>query len=309
MLNSYQAAAAPGTQLNRRRQASLFLKFALTYNVNYFNPSPLEAAWYVQFLANTYKSVTTIKNYISGARTWILQHNGNPMCFSNHQVQEVLKGITKKSTHVPAPAPPLTPHQVRIICQFLDRYGLEALPVKAAILIGFTCFLRSSNLVLCSSSEWEGPHTLKASDLHMLGSKLNVIIRSSKTISPASPVVLEVQSVPDSTVCPVYTWSKYLSYVRPPAAGPAFILKSGRPLTSRPIVSLMRLALQNAGVKHYKLVSMHSLRRGGVQAAEDMGASDIELKAHGTWRSDKGLKAYKKPNTMVPRCIASSLAF
>lgn len=309
MLHSYQAAAAPGTHMNRNRQAKLFLKFALVYNVNYLNPSPIEAAWYVQFLANTYKSVTTVKNYVSGAKTWISQHNGNPSAFANSQVQEVVKGVSKKSEHIPSPAFPLTPQHVRVICQFLDKYSVKALPVKAAILIAFTCFLRASNLVTSSISDWDGPHTLKVRDIHVVDSKLNVVINSSKTISPGSPVILEVQSVPDKNMCPVHTWCRYLSIFKPRHSGPAFVLPSGLPLTTKPIVTLMRLALKNHGVPQHNSVSMHSLRRGGTQAAQDMGASDSELKLHGTWRSDKGLKAYKKPNTMVPHMLAKSLAF
>lgn len=308
MLQSYQAATAPGTHMNRKRQATLYLKFALTYNVNYLNPSPLEAAWYVQFLANTYKSLSTIKNYISGARTWILQHNGDPAPFSNAQVNEVFKGVSKKSSHIPSPAFPLAPNHVRIICQFLDNYGNPSLPVKAAILIGFTCFLRVSNLVSPSASMWEGPHTLRAADIQLSGSKLYVIIRSSKTIKIGSPVILQVESVADKICCPVYTWSRYIHLFRPSPFGPAFILPSGSALTSRPIVSLMCLALQSNGFPQYKSVSMHSLRRGGTQAAQDMGASDQELKLHGTWRSDKGLHAYKKHHTMVPRMLSDSLA-
>lgn len=220
----------------------------------------------------------------------------------------IVKGVSKKSDHIPTPAFPLTPDHLKIICDFVDKYGINGLPVKAAILLGYTCFLRSSNLV-SPSSLLEGPHTLKAADIQLAGLKLNVIIRSSKTIANSAPVILEVKSVSNTHMCPVYNWSRYVAHFKPQASRPAFILMSGCPLTPRPIVYIMRLALRKVGMPQYKSVSMHSLRRGGTQAAEDHWASDEQLKLHGTWRSDKGLQAYKKSSTMVPRLLAKSLAF
>lgn len=74
--------------------------------------------------------------------------------------------------------------------------------------------------------------------------------------------------------------------------GPAFMINSITPLTARPLVNFIRLALQAAGEPLFNRISLHSKRRGAAQAAEKAGADRDALKAHGTWATDTALNAY-----------------
>lgn len=47
-VNAYNSAVAPGTAVNRLRQAKVYVKFCLVYKVNFLSPSKLYAAMYVQ---------------------------------------------------------------------------------------------------------------------------------------------------------------------------------------------------------------------------------------------------------------------
>lgn len=186
---------------------------------------------YVQYLANSHKAPSTVKNYLSGARLWIKHHRGSDLSFSATEVIDVLKSNINFSLHVPTQAPALTPHHILIICTFLNSLHSPPPAFKAALLIGYTCFLRSSNLLSPSVTQWGGPHTLRCSDISLAHPGLIVKIRSSKTLRNSQPVILAVAPVPNILTCPVRAWTTYLSAIRPSPSGPAFMLDSLTPLT------------------------------------------------------------------------------
>lgn len=294
--------------LNRSRQAKVYLKFSAAYNVNYLQPSVLHSAMFVKFLGNSFTSPSSIKNYIAGAKTWISQHGGDPSSLISPVTIGVFKSILKSSSHVPSPAPPLTPHLLQIICEFCDSHPSVPKAFKPALLIGFTCMLQASNLLSPNLSAWGGSHTLLARDVLQFNHGLYILIRSSKTLSGPRPTVLEVRAVPSSSLCPLRAWQQYYDNVRPPLTGPAFLLQNGSPLTALPLVKLVRLALNRAGVPNSSQFSMHTLRRGAAQAADRMGAPIQDIMSQGTWASPNSAAHYLKPKTAVPRLLADLLA-
>lgn len=220
-----------------------------------------------QFLANKHAAPTSIKNYISGARTWIEEHRGDNRAFHSHQFSQILKGFVKNSTHIPRQAPPLTVRHIKLICSFLDGSNQVPLSIKPAILIGYSCFLRASNLFVSTMLEWAGPHTLLAGDNRVLPSGLSVIIRSTKTRNKSHPLIFEIPKGSEGLTCPLRAWLRYQQVVKPPPFGPAFISSTGLPVTSRQVVALMRIALQLETDIDYNRVSLHSLRRGATQTS------------------------------------------
>lgn len=309
-LYAYRHAFVQGTLKNREVQARLYIKFCLLYGINYLQPLIIDIAMYARFLGNSFASTGTLKNYLSGAKGWVQHHRGNIFAFSAPEVGDVIKYNASNSTHTPAPAYPLSPADFKIICKFLDsRPSLIPKTFKAVILIAFSSFLRASNLTSPTMSSWGGPHTLRASDVVLTSTELLLCVRSTKTQGKNSTTILPVWPSSDPDICPVRAWVDYYSTVRPCPLGPAFILPPAVPLTPRHIVSLMRLALQEAGRHYASLITMHSLRRGGVQTAAALGASTQQLMTHGTWNSEQTLNKYLSPNhRVVPRMLAKSLA-
>lgn len=289
-INAYASSVTTATAANKLRQAKVYLSFALSYHIDYLRPSVLAVAMFIQFLANSYKAPATIRNYISGARSWVNFHGGSDAAFASHEAHSVLKYNVNKSNHKPVQAFPLEVSHVTTICKFIELNSAVPLAVKPALLLGYICFLRSSNL-LCNS-DWGGPHSLLVSDIITYHSNLIVCIRSSKTIKNGKNVFLTVYPVADKTLCPVYAWHQYVAAVNPTTTGPAFMLDDTSPLTSRTLTKLMRLALSTAGFRETHRVTMHSFRRGAAQAALRAGASRQALKAHGTWTTDASLDTY-----------------
>lgn len=141
MRKTFSRALAPGTIKNRNTQAALYIKFMMTYGFDYIAPSISELSMYSQFLANSYSSPATIKNHLSGAKSWVNLHGGSPAPFLSQELGMMCKAITEKSHHVPAPAAPLSPHDIRIICEYIDSRQDLPPAIKSSILIAYATFL------------------------------------------------------------------------------------------------------------------------------------------------------------------------
>lgn len=302
-------AVAPGTRVNRFRQAKAFVTFATIYGCNCLSPTIKDLVMYIKFMANSYSSPSSIKNYLSGAKYWVTIHAGNIASFLSLEVTEMIKAVVSESNHIPSPAAPITVHHLKIICAFLDAHSSVIKSIKPCILITFACMLRASNVLSPSINSWAGAHTLLAGDIIFHQDYLDVIIRSTKTTSRKKPTLLRVLASPVISICPVRAWREYAVMINPCPSGPAFVLNSGLPLTPSPVVEAMRAALRAEGLNNTERISMHSLRRGAVQAAASEGVSHQEIMKHGVWKSSQGLSYYLDPaSSEVPRAIAAKLA-
>lgn len=292
MKDSYDSSIAAGTAANRQTQARCYLTFAVYYQVPILNPSVTQLCMYAQLLANSFSAPSTLKNYISGAKTWIVEHGGVVTPFSAPEFNQLVKGFQKKSQHVPVRAQPLLWPHVRTIIDFIDRSPAAPLSAKACILIGFHTFLRASNLLSPSTGGWAGPHTLLAKHLRVSDHGLHVTVFTTKTKFDKRPVATVIPWCQDPVYCPVRAWFRYVNVRRPCPVGPAFVTDSHLPLTPRHIVGLMRIALQDTPGINVERVTMHSLRRGATQDAEQAGVPLEQLMQRGMWRSRSGIRPY-----------------
>lgn len=290
MLQTYSKALAPGTYANRAKQAHCYLTFAVKYNVPYLFPNTVHVCMYSQYLANKFDSLSSVKNYLSGARTWVLEHGGDSQGFICHEQSTMIKSLSKLSTHVVKRAAPLSLHHVSLIVNYLDKARNAPLCIKPCILIGYSCYLRASNLVMSSFSMFGGSHTMLASDVLDHGDSLKVVISSTKTRSSPYSLVIPIISLPE--ICPVRAWRSYKQHFNPDPSGPAFMLNRVHPLNSMLVVKIMRDALSKCTDLDPAAITMHSLRRGAAQQAEKCGASLADIKQRGGWASNSGLKPY-----------------
>ena len=133
------------------------------------------------------------------------------------------------------------------------------------------------------------------------------MLRSSKTRSytdNALPIALP--RIPNSPACPTVAWEEYAAYIDGVPTAPAFTLINGVPLTPKALMTVVKRALEVLNSDYAHLVSSHSIRRGGAQAAQAAGAEMLDIQAHGTWKSKGAMKTYV-PNQCSTR-VASSLA-
>lgn len=287
----------------------MYLTFAVSYAIDYLYPSVTNAAMFTQYLANSFSSPLSIKNTISGAKTWINNHYGNSQAFDSQPVRELLKKLTSMSNHQPMPALPITDTELHIIISYIDSQPVVPIAVKPCILLTFACMFRSSNVLSPSLSQWGGAHTLSVSNIIVNDFGLLINIPSTKTFGPSNPHVLQIYPSQAPRLCPVRAWIAYLAAIKPPWTGPAFLLNNRRPLTAAPVVTALRSALASAGYDDCNRYSMHSFRRGAVQFAERLGVSHEDIMQHGLWRSKSGLNHYTKTvSPAVAQALARGLA-
>lgn len=165
MIDSYENSIAPGTAANRLTQAKSYIGFAVRYGVNPLRPSRTDLCMYLQFLVNSHSAPTTVKNYLSGARSWMAEHGGDISPFSSFGYLQLYSGISKRSSHVPKRAEPLTWTHIKMILDFLDSSPSIPRGAKPCIIIGYFTFLRASNLLSPTINSWGGPHTILAQDI------------------------------------------------------------------------------------------------------------------------------------------------
>lgn len=294
MIDSYTDSIAPGTAANRLTQAKAYVKFAVYYRVPVLYPSITHLCMYAQFLRNSYDAPATMRNYISGAKSWIGQHGGNITAFSAPEFLQLTQGFIKRSQHVPSRAQPLLWHHVRHVIDFMNSVPNVPLAAKPCLLIGFHTFLRASNLLSPSTGVWGGPHTLLAKHLRLSDAGLHITVLTTKTKSNPTPLSTIIPWHNDPVYCPAQAWLRYVTARRPCPVGPAFVTDDHRPLTSKHIVGLMRIALQDYPGIIVDKVTLHSLRRGAAQDAKLAGIPVERIMERGMWRSRAGLSPYLK---------------
>lgn len=287
---TFTSALAPGTYTNRYRQAATYLRFSLQYGCDYMNPSMINLCMFAQYLANNHDSPTSVKNYVAGAKTWVYEHGGNISAFMTPEISNMYKSIAKHSEHVIKRANPLSWSDIQQICMFLDSAHNSPLAVKCCILIGYSCLLRASNLLAPNADTWAGPHTLLGREILETSKGLIVVINTSK--STALPYSVVIPRLADQNFCPVVAWNRYKAALDPPGSGPAFLLSDRSPLTPKVVVALMRAALASDPKRDVKSITMHSLRRGAAQDADNAGIPIKSIMKRGAWRSRSGFKPY-----------------
>ena len=307
--SSYQAAFAPGTLSNHRRQFKCYLKFMSLYKFNYLIPTVNSILMFTQYLANSHHHVTTVKNYLSGAKTFVRNLGGDLTAFESFHVSNLLKGVARLSSHVPSSPPSLTVTEVRRCADALAALGPLGIVARGAFLFGVATFLRQSNYV--SGAVTTRLHLLRRRDLDFAPPGMLVTVASSKTIrDPRDAVVIPVAAAPGSRYCPVAACKAALAVVTAPASSPVFLCPpNGAPLSASLLLRLVRAALRAHACASWASVSLHSLRHTGARLAAGAGAPLPEIMDHGTWRS-RAVRTYvpKVAQSSVPSRLTALLA-
>ena len=215
-------------------------------------------------MANSFKSVASIKNYLSGAKTFLSQAGGDATPFQSPYLQNMLRGVARISLHVPQQAPPIPLPMFKAMCDLLQAIGGEASIARTALLIGYATLLRQSNL-LPSLSPASPMHTIIREDVLDEGTVLWVTINSSKTITSRQARVSIPVPFTGSRYCPVTAWRHYTNALPLPPSAPAFMLEQSKPLTAYRLNSYMRATLAALNFPLAQKTTVHSLRRSGAQ--------------------------------------------
>ena len=135
---------------------------------------------YIQFLANTHKNIISIKNYMSGAKTYVVATGGLSWAFSSPFIPNLYTGLLRLSSHIPMPAPAIPIDTLKLMFDILATMSTDGATIQSAFLIGFALFLRHSNHL--PTYRPGAMHALRRHDICDDGNCLWLSINSSKTI-------------------------------------------------------------------------------------------------------------------------------
>lgn len=307
MVGIHTSALAPSTIRSRRKQSENYVTFMVAHDADPLAPEVYDLLQFSRYLFTKCTSTQTVRNNISGAKTWVDEMGGDTAPFKSRDMSLMIKGGSRASSHVPRRAPALTPDMIKYISDYLDRAGNYGTVPRAAILIGFFSMIRQSNLLSPSARSWGGPHTLRRRDIRVVPGGLRLDIISSKTIHLRQQATsLFIPSITGSRYCPTEAWARAARLAPGRPEDPAFITTSKKPLTPYALTNIMRGALTHMGVDTPQAFTLHGLRRGAAQVCHDLKVNTEHIMAQGTWRS-AAIRAYTIPQapTQAPIALAS----
>ena len=320
MLARRQQAFRPETRINYMIQIRAYIAFCIHFKLDYQHPSPETLCLFVEFLALSFHSPGSVKNYLSGVRIFFKLQQQSPKSLDCFQLQLMLRAVDITMEHTPSPKLPLTEDMLQKMCELCDTLKPNGIVAKCAILLVFFGFLRQSNLGPSKAGLFDIKRHLCRGDVFITATTLAVIIKWTKTIqNHQNPQVIQLPSIPRSTLCPVTTFQQMCKQVPHHSHNsPLFVIRQNshtsrrdtfRPMTSAWLADVFNELLIALGYARHSY-SLHSLRRGGATAAFKAGADHALIKRHGTWRSDvfwQYISADASSNRAVPHRMASRI--
>lgn len=286
LIQAYSAALATGSWRNKAHQARCYLRFCADHQVAPLSPDVYDVLSYLRHLQLRLKAPASVANYLSGARTWIAHNLGNTAPFTTYPVSVLKKGIARNSLHLVHQAPSLSPDSLRHVLLYLLSSSTASPVFVMLLIVGFTTLLRQSNLLLPSPLA-RSRHILLFPHITASDTALEVTVSSTKTrFLSEPPLAFVLPALPDSPLCPVRSWNRYLATVTPLPTDPAFLLPSRTPLAVPLMTQVLRLALKQTGHTSPEFFTLHSLRRGAARACISLGLPEAQVKEAGTWAGD-----------------------
>ena len=244
------------TKKNLLTQLKSYQKFCDKFGLTYFPADNQQICRYGQYLTRTMTSPDSIGNYLSGVRTF---HALLGMPIPDAQEKEMKmfnQGLKRTLDHEVKQAEPITPEillRISHVVNYTDQIDMVS---WVATLIGFTMFLRKSNLV---------PDTMDEFNPTMQFRRLPVLPVNNKAICPVIWTHYMFNKIPASPQEPAFTiWSKGQKTA----------------LSANQLIARIRkwLALIKLPDKDY---SLHSLRRGGAMFAHQCNIEGDMIKLLG----------------------------
>lgn len=286
---SKRAAFADGTTKNLLWQWKLFFMFCLYF---VFRPLPASVeclCLYAQFLSRTFKSVDSIRNYISGVRTLHSLVEVAYVANDSVDLKLTLRGLKRLKSHTPRQAAPMSPHILRKFYGLLDLSSQVDVVLWALLLIAFFTMSRKSNLVTTGKERFNPRKQLSRADILVGRKGLLVMFRWSKTNQFGEKVhMVPVMAVPNSVLCPVRAYKRMLKLLPGSSSLPAFHIRVGdslQPVNYYLLQKFIQEGVSQLGLEP-ALFSSHSLRRAGATWAFKSEVPGELIKSHGDWASE-----------------------
>ena len=219
-------AYAEGTFKNLRIQWESFLRFCFYFKLK---PLPVQVktlCLYAQFLSRSFKSVHSVRNYLSAVKTL---HSLLDLSYPDTdlmQLKLLLRGLARSKQHVPKQPSPITPKILTEMFSYVDLQKEFDIVSWSITLLMFFLMARKSNFLPTSVKEFDPTKQLVRQDIEVFEDLLVINIKWSKTRQFGHSRQVPVLAIPDSCLCPVTAYKNMMSKVSAGQSDPAFCVHS-----------------------------------------------------------------------------------
>ena len=290
--DTLRTAYHPGTQRSYKSRLNGYYRFCQFYRMKPFPATEVGLMRFTRYVANGVTSYSTVKGYLSTIKR--AHELSNIPFLKKYEVLRMQMYSIRKELAVPVKkATPITPLLLVRMYSFVQKNCIIELTCFAALVIGFTLFLRKSNLVPDTQASFLPKEQLTKGDVGMMGTVMVYSITWCKTnqyrnrdlilpIIPAHHVIVSAEH-----------WTKFLlsnslgGDDQPLISYP----KGGRmvPITYDVLSRRLKGWVKACGLNPEEF-SLHGLRRGGANHALSVGICGEDLRLMGDWASDAYLE-------------------
>ena len=186
----------PGTQCNYKSCANGYHRFCYFYELQPFPATEWNLVRYVRYLANGVTSYGTVTGYLSTIKR-LHEIGGYPFPQELHQLKLELMTIKFELAGPMKQVTPVTLSLLVRIFEVVNQADNKQMVGYAALVIGFCLFLRKSNLVPESLSQFKAGEQLVKGDVWNYLGYMMVDIRWSKTLQYRESVVITIEVSPE----------------------------------------------------------------------------------------------------------------
>lgn len=217
-------------------------------------------------------------------------------------------------------ATPLTPALLKRLRALINDRNKEDVVIFTLCLVGFYLFLRASNLVPSSRTEFNPNKQFTRQDFRIKGDAIVVDIKWSKTVQHMQKL-LQVPLLPvaDPDICPVTWVHKMMTLVPAGPLDPAFCLRvKGEmlPISYSQLYDQLQKWSARLNLRPWALTP-HAMRRGGASYAARVDLPGWAIALIGDWASSayesyidwslkKKYSALKVMADKAPQCAQSN---
>ncbi len=259
----------------------IYLEFCQKYGLTALNPSVFTIMCYIEYLANRLKSPKSVANYWSAVK---LLHNINRTEMENAediQVKLMFRALTITKRHVSFQKLPLLKSELQQMCQILDKFPVQGITIKTALLIGYYGFLRASNLCREGGQIFDRTRHFTRADVQVTPQGLIVKLKWAKNMQDGlQPHHIRIPKVEPEYADPVASFIKMCRIVPANNNSPLFMLNPLQPLFVEQLRKTFKALCQEIGLDVQSL-SLHSLRRGGASEAYTKGPPPLTYRDTG----------------------------
>lgn len=288
--HSMRAAFSEGTSRNLKVQWRAYFLFCKFYGLKAIPTTVETLCLFGQFLSRSFKSVESVRNYISGVKTLHQVLDVKYPSDNMFQLTLVMRGLARSHPHLPQKALPVTPQILRDMFKALDVSSAVDATYWCLFLFMFFLMARKSNMVPVSVKDFDPHKQLLRQDVVIFKEVLLVFVKWSKTNQFGNRLLkVPLTTIPGSILCPVRAYRNMVALTPASEHDPAFAVKTGgssiAPILYKQLHNKIKYLIAETG-RDPALYSSHSFRRGGCTWAFKAGVPTNLIQHHGDWMSE-----------------------